>query len=149
MNAGGFTYETWFKWNGGGNVNAIIDYAGTEKLVRKTTDNFAGMEVNASANYSLGGPAVSNQWHYAAAVFTAVSSNLGADSVTGNFTFYLDTNTPTATVSNVIITSFGDTLNRTIGVGMHPAGFASDYFNGLIYAPRVTLGGFERAQSPL
>jgi hypothetical protein len=27
---GGFTYETWFNYAGGGNINSIIDYAGTE-----------------------------------------------------------------------------------------------------------------------
>jgi hypothetical protein len=37
-NAGGFTYEAWFKWNGGGDVNAIIDYAGTEKLIQPTSN---------------------------------------------------------------------------------------------------------------
>ena len=30
---GGFTYECWFKWNGAGVVNSVIDYAGTEKIV--------------------------------------------------------------------------------------------------------------------
>jgi hypothetical protein len=30
---GGFTYEAWFKWFGGGDINPVLDYAGTEKLV--------------------------------------------------------------------------------------------------------------------
>jgi len=31
---GGFSFEAWVAYTGGGNVNSIIDYAGTEKLVR-------------------------------------------------------------------------------------------------------------------
>jgi hypothetical protein len=94
---------------------------------------------NDSPVYNFIASAASNQWHYVAVVFTAT----GLDSqtnVTGNFTYYFDTNAPTGTLSNVTISPFGDSLNRTIGVGMHPAGFSSDYFNGLIYEPRVTLG---------
>ncbi len=138
-NAGGFTYEAWVKWNGNGSVNSIIDYAGTEKLVRRSTDSGPVMETD-NASFDLLAPAGANQWHYVAVVFTPTSSNINNDSVTGNYTFYVDTNTPTATVANVTITSFGDSLNRTIGVGMHPIGFASDFFNGLIYEPRVSLG---------
>ena len=138
-NAGGFTYEAWFKWNGAGNINAIIDYAGTEKLIRHSTDPGPAMETD-NLTFSQIGAASSNQWHYVAVVFTATSSNLASDSVTGNYTFYLDTNTPTATVSGITINNFGDTLHQTIGVGTHPAGFASDYFNGLIFEPRVSLG---------
>jgi hypothetical protein len=138
-NAGGFTYEAWFKWNGAGNINAIIDYAGTEKLIRHSTDPGPAMETD-NLTFSQIGAASSNQWHYVAVVFTATSSNLLSDSVTGNYTFYLDTNTPTATVSGITINNFGDTLHQTIGVGTHPAGFASDYFNGLIFEPRVSLG---------
>jgi Concanavalin A-like lectin/glucanases superfamily len=138
-NAGGFTYEAWFKWNGAGNINAIIDYAGTEKLIRRGTDPGPAMETDNSTISQIGA-ASSNQWHYVAVVFTATSSNLASDSVTGNYTFYLDTNTPTATVSGITINNFGDTLHQTIGVGTHPAGFASDYFNGLIFEPRISLG---------
>ncbi|MEN8679981.1 MAG: hypothetical protein ABF391_07990, partial [Akkermansiaceae bacterium] len=34
----------------------------------------------------------------------------------------------------------GDSLNRTIGVGGHPLGFGADFFTGLLFEPRVTLG---------
>jgi hypothetical protein len=53
--------------------------------------------------------------------------------LTGNFTFYLDPNAPTASVSGAVISPFGDNLKRTIGIGTHPAGFSSDFFNGLLY----------------
>lgn len=34
---GGFTKESWLLWNGGGNVNSVIDYAGTEKFRMNAT----------------------------------------------------------------------------------------------------------------
>ena len=80
-----------------------------------------------------------NQWHYVAVVFKATRLD-SQTNVTGNFTFYLDTNVPTGFVSGAVISPYGDSLNRTIGVGTHPVGFSSDFFNGLIYEPRVTLG---------
>jgi predicted outer membrane repeat protein len=85
------------------------------------------------------GATSSNQWHYVAVVFTST----GLDShtnVSGTFTFYLDTNAPTGSASGITISPFGDSLDRSIAVGMHPAEFSSDFFNGLIYEPRVTLG---------
>ena len=139
FNAGGFTYEAWFKYRTGGFMNAIIDYAGTEKLVRAAVDPGPSMHTDNNSS-ELIGVASSNQWHYAAVVFTATSAALGSDSVSGYYRFYLDGNTPVATVTNITINSFGDSLNRTIGVGMHPARLSSDYFYGNIYEPRVTLG---------
>ena len=140
--AGGFTYETWFKWEGGGTINSIIDYAGTEKLVRPS--DVAGPEMETdNSRFDLIGGTASNEWHYAAVVFTPTAALDSNTNLTGNYTFYLDTNTPVATVSNVTITTFGDSLNRSIGVGMHPAGYTSDYFHGLIYEPRVTLGAVQ------
>lgn len=142
FNAGGFTYETWCYWIGGGDINAMIDYAGTQKLVRPATSTGPEMEyynTNDSPVYNFIGSAASNQWHYVAVVFTATALDSHTN-VTGNFTYYLDTNEPTGSLSNVTISPFGDSLDRTIGVGMHPEGFSSDYFNGLIYEPRVTLG---------
>src|SRR5579863_2407736 len=144
-NAGGFTYEAWFKWNGGGNINAIIDYAGTEKLIRPNSEPGPLMETD-NATFSLIGAAASNQWHYVAVVFTPTNS-LSGDTISGKYTFYLDTNTPLATVLNITLSSFGDKINRTIGVGTHPVpSFTTDFFNGLIYEPRVTLGALSANQ---
>jgi len=137
--AGGFTYEAWFKWTGGGRSNSIINYADTEKLVRRTNDLGPAMATDNSILTQIGA-ATSNQWHYAAVVFTPTNTVTAADSVSGYYTFYLDGNTPTISVSNITITSTGDSLNRTIGVGMQPTAVASGYFNGLIYEPRVSLG---------
>ena len=139
--AGGFTYEAWFKWNGNGDLNSIIDYAGTEQLRRRTADSGVAMRSSDGGSSITIGPAPSNTWVYAAAVFTPTGPVAEDGSITGDYVFYLDGNAPVLTVTNVTITSFGDSLNRTIGVGMHPQGSASDFFHGLIYEPRVTLGG--------
>ena len=136
MAAGGFTFEAWFKFTGGGNVNSIIDYAGTEKLDRPATATGVRMQTNNGIVHLLGDTTI-GEWHYAAAVFTATS--MSGVTVTGDYTYYLDGIEPVATVTGVTISDFGDSLNRTIGVGMHPRGFTGDFFNGLIYEPRATL----------
>jgi hypothetical protein len=137
--AGGFTYEAWFNYSGGGNVNSIIDYAGTEKLVRRVAATGVSMTFSGPVDMDpLIGATGLNEWHYAAVVFTATS--LAGDSVIGDFTFYLDGNTPVGTLAGQTIDNFGDSLNRTISVGAHPLGFVGDFFNGQIYEPRVSLG---------
>jgi hypothetical protein len=141
--AGGFTFEAWFKYTGSGNVNAIIDYAGTEKLVRRAGATGVSMTASGVGDPLIGATDV-NEWHYAAVVFT--STGLSGGDVTGHFTFYLDDNAPTSTLTNQTISDFGDSLNRTIGVGMHPQGFGGDYFQGLIYEPRVSLGALTGGQ---
>jgi hypothetical protein len=134
---GGFTYETWFKWYGGGNVNSIIDYAGTEKL---RVQGGLGINFDQGSGFTqfVASPAV-NQWHYVAAVFKydglpAVNGRIG-----GTLTYYFNDNFPLGSVP-VIKAPFGDSLNRVIGVGRHPQGFGGDDFNGLVYEPRVSLG---------
>ena len=137
--AGGFTYEAWFKWGGGGQVNSIIDYAGTEKLVREAAGDGAAYRNNSAAPlYSLG-MANEEEWHYAAVVFTPTEPVTGV-TITGNLTFYYDGIEPTETIEAVTISDFGDSLNRTIAVGAHPLGFSGDFITGLIYEPRVSLG---------
>lgn len=66
--------------------------------------------------------------------------------ITGDFTYYLDDNAPISTLTAQAITDFGDSLNRTIAVGMHPNGFGGNYFQGLIYEPRVTVGALTSGQ---
>src|SRR5271166_6407242 len=76
FNAGGFTYEAWFYWNGGGTYNSIIDYAGTQKLFRLANETGPEMEyydTNHSPVTFFVGTAAFIQWHYVAVVFTATS----------------------------------------------------------------------------
>lgn len=144
--AGGFTYEAWFNWAGGGNINSIIDYAGTEKLVREVSGTGAAYRNNSAAPLYPLGAAEPGEWHYTAIVFSPTSTVDGTGSITGDFTFYFDSATPVATETGVTISNFGDSLNRTIGVGTHPVGFAGDFFNGLIYEPRVSTGALNSSE---
>ena len=137
--AGGFTYEAWFKWGGGGQVNSIIDYAGTEKLVRQAEGSDCAYRNNSAAPLYLLGLAPEGEWHYAAVVFEPTDP-VSNGSITGNLTFYFDSTEPTETIEAVTISDFGDSLNRTIAVGAHPLGFAGDFITGLIFEPRVSLG---------
>jgi len=131
--------EAWFSYAGGGNINSIIDYAGTEKLVREVAGEGAGYRNNSAAPlYPLGSAEV-GEWHYTAVVFTPTAP-VAAGSITGDFTFYFDGNVATETIEAVTISDFGDSLNRTIAVGAHPLGFAGDFLTGLIFEPRVSLG---------
>lgn len=136
---GGFTMESWFLWNGGGNVNSIIDYAGTEKFRMNSTGtldfNFdSGLGAQIIATIEPG------TWHYVAAVFEWDGGPVSATGgIGGTLTYFLDSITPLGSVA-AIKDDFGDSLNRPIGVGRHPIGFGGDNFDGLIYEPRVSLG---------
>jgi hypothetical protein len=134
---GGFTYETWFKYHGGGNVNAIIDYAGTEKL---RIQGGLGIDFPDGSGFTVIDPAPTlNEWHYVAVVFTHDGLPEVGGRIGGTLTYYYDTNLHSVTVP-AGKGPFGDSLNRVIGVGRHPLGFAGDDFSGLVYEPRVTLG---------
>ena len=140
--AGGFTMECWFRWNGGGTVNSIIDYAGTEKIVldtRGATPGLVEFELNNALRFPIG-VATPGEWHYVAVVFDTAGAALNPDgTMPGTINFYFDdvhlTSEAAATKS-----TFGDGLDRAIGVGQHPLGFAADFFDGLIFEPRVSLG---------
>jgi hypothetical protein len=138
--AGGFTFEAWYKFTGGGNVNSIIDYAGTEKLVRRAASTGVSMTAAGVGDPLIGATAL-NEWHYVAVVFT--STGLDGASINGDFTFYLDRTMPVGTADGVTIDDFGDSLDRTISVGAHPLGFSGDFITGLIYEPRVSLGALK------
>ncbi|MCA9264366.1 MAG: hypothetical protein KDA60_10980 [Planctomycetales bacterium] len=138
--AGGFTYETWFKWNGAGGVNSIIDYAGTDKLVidqRNGASTTLAMRMD--PNDLVIGEAIPGQWQYVAFVFDTNGNAVDAGTITGTATAYLDgldpINLGTATKSN-----FGDSLVRPIGIGQHPIGFDLDFFDGSVFETRVSLG---------
>lgn len=137
---GGFSYEAWVAYTGGGNVNSIIDYAGTEKLVRNVGASTIGYLNNSAGPQYPVADGTPNEWHYSAVVFTPTGPVDGNGAITGSLAFYEDSNAPHSSVSNVTISNFGDSLNRTIAVGAHPVGFGGDFFQGNIFEPRVMLG---------
>ncbi|MEM7315290.1 MAG: LamG-like jellyroll fold domain-containing protein [Planctomycetota bacterium] len=139
--AGGFTFETWFKWNGGGAVNSIIDYAGTDKFVidqRFGASTEMAMRMD-PVDYPLG-EVTAGEWHYAAFTFDSTGNTVDGNlAIEGLATGYFDGLTPidlgVATKSD-----FGDSLARPFGIGQHPIGFDLDYFDGTVYETRVSLG---------
>jgi len=140
---GGFTYEIWFKWDGGGNLNALIDYAGTEKFRMQVTGTLDFNFDSGSGAQVLATGVTPNEWHYAAVVFTHVGEPVNADlKINGTMTWYFNSAEAIDTIP-ATKDDFGDSLNRTIAVGGHPLGFSADFANGLIYEPRVTLGALE------
>ncbi|MCA9196216.1 MAG: LamG domain-containing protein [Planctomycetales bacterium] len=148
--AGGFTYETWFNWDGFGDINSIIDYAGTEKLVidvNAGAGNELRMRINSNGGLdSFIAEVEPETWYYSAVVFDTQGNDLAEDlSITGVFHLYLDGEL-LDTTDEVTITEFGDSLGRTIGISKHPLGFARDFFNGLVYEPRVSLGALTAGQ---
>ena len=136
--AGGFTMEAWFKWNGAGSVNSLIDYAGTEKIVLDTAQgagNEVRMRINSDSSLdAVIGTVAADQWHYVAAVFDTQGNTVNAGSITGIFRLYLD-GSLADTTGNLTISDFGDSLARPIGVAKHPLNFEADRFDGLVFEP--------------
>ncbi|MCA8961354.1 MAG: VCBS repeat-containing protein [Planctomycetes bacterium] len=135
--AGGFTLECWFKYNGGGNLNSIFDYAGTEKLTvfgDQLIAAFHGPQI-------FFGTVVPGEWHYVAVTYDTRGAPLNPDgSIPGWIDTYFDSLTPEAFQVPGAKSSFGDTLDRGLGIGMHPEGFTLDTLDGLVFEPRITLG---------
>ncbi len=143
---GGFSMESWFLWNGGGNVNSIIDYAGTEKFRMIAGTGILDFNLDSGSGPQEIATITPGIWHYVAAVFEWDGNPVsGTGGIGGTLTYYLDGNVPLGSVP-AIKDDFGDSLNRPIGVGRHPLGFAGDNFDGLIYEPRVSLGALTSSE---
>jgi len=140
-NAGGFTYETWFKWNGSGNINAVIDYAGTQKLIQPLGQSGPEMQYYDTNNSPV--TISSTRRVQPMALRRGGVHRDRADThtnLTGNFTFYLDAKAPIGSVSGVTISQFGDNLNRTIRRGHAPGRIFRRFFQRPYYEPRITWG---------
>lgn len=136
---GGFTMEAWFYWNGGGNVNSIIDYAGTEKI-HLSGGNLQMRFDSGSGEHLIATSPTTSEWHYVAVTFAYDGLGVQGDGgIGGTVTLYYDGLTPVSS-SVADMDDFGDSLDRVIGVGRHPQGFGGDDFDGLVYEPRVSLG---------
>jgi hypothetical protein len=93
-----------------------------------------------AADLPIGDP-ILEEWHYVAVVFATGGKDANADgTVTGTVTVYFDGTEPVGVYDNITKDNFGDSLVRSIGVGQHPNGFAADFFDGLVFEPRVSLG---------
>jgi len=145
--AGGFTYNLSFMWNGTdstsfGHTQKLLDYAGTESLQLVTTSGSASLQMTFANDLGAESTAVSttvlpNTWYHVQLSFDATSM-VGGD-VTG--TAIMQVNGGPLLLGNATKGTYGDTLNRPIGVGQLGANFGYLVgFKGDIYDPSVSLG---------
>ena len=143
---GGFTMETWFRWDGGGGaLMVLLDYAGTEKIMVRDSGELVFLASDSSW-YSLNVSATPGQWHYVAVVFDTEGQAVGLSGQPGMLTMYFDSTTPLAAPAAMIKSNYGDLLNRSIGIGQHPNGGFHEFLDGRIFEPRVSLGALEPSE---
>ncbi len=147
--AGGFSYETSFLWDGTTNnfdVLKIIDYAGTESLqvaVDDTGDTPVGtLEMVFSDDVAAAHPIVPiepNTWYDVLMTFDTQGNSVdGEGALAGLASLIVNGGDPVS--ESVVKTNFGDSLDRAIGVGRHPAFDNILDLNGLVHSARVSLG---------
>jgi hypothetical protein len=141
----GFTYDIQFLWDGTdstsfGHVQKLIDYAGTESLQLFTASGSATLQMN----FNDGGVAVSttiapNTWYDAKVVFNNTSLDLDGSSVDGTASLFLDGTFLSS--ASAIKTTYGDSLNRPIGIGEFGYGHTTSIIglHGDIYDASITF----------
>jgi hypothetical protein len=145
--AGGFTYNVSFMWNGTdsasfGHTEKLIDYAGTESLQLVTTTGSASLQMafaddagNESVPVST--TIVPNTWYNVKLAFGGITP-VGSD-LAGTASLYV--NGSLMGSASATKGTYGDSLNRPIGVGQLGANFGYLVgFKGDIYDPSVQLG---------
>jgi hypothetical protein len=145
--AGGFNYNVSFLWNGTdsasfGHTEKIIDYAGTESLQLVTTTGSASLQMVFGSDTGVETVAAStsvlpNTWYNVSLHFNTAGNSLVGGDISGtvdmnvNGVDFLGTGTKG---------TYGDSLNRPIGVGQLGANFGYLVgFKGDIYGPSVSL----------
>ena len=145
--AGGFTYNVSFMWNGTdsssfGHTEKLIDYAGTESLQLVTTSGSASLQMTFGDD--VGGETVPVSTTVLPSTWYSVTLRFGNTSMVGSDV----TGTANLYVNGLLVSSgsatkgtYGDSLNRPIGVGQLGANFGYLVgFKGDIYDPSVQLG---------
>lgn len=152
MTAGGFTMDVWFKGLPGTTTSSalqkLIDYAGTEFIAVSGADSdndgsFGELVVqmsegNTSQVFDADDGLLSDEWNHVTYSYQVLKGDNLA-SLSG--TIRLTLNGHTFTYNDRILTNYGDTLDRPIGIGRHPVGAES--YQGLLYNPTVSLGAEE------
>jgi hypothetical protein len=143
-NAGGFTYDIDFEWNGNtAATQKLIDYAGTESLQLNggtgvVSMSFADDSGNESTPVST--TILPNTWYDIALSFNTAGNSLVNGDISG---------VATMTVNGVVVGSgaatkgtYGDGLDRPIGIGEFGYGHTTSILglNGNIYDASVDLG---------
>lgn len=157
--AGGYAYDVDFFWDGtdstsNGHIEKIVDYAGTESLQLTTTAGsaqlafiFTTQGVPPAPDTSIGPQTtiLPNTWYQVHAEFDTLGNVVGGDgSLAGAATLAVTNLTtpgvPVVVGLPVVKTTYGDTLNRPIGVGELGSSFGHLVFlRGQIYNPSVSL----------
>ncbi len=144
--AGGFKYSLSFNWNGTdsssfGHTEKLIDYSGTESLQLVTTAGSASLQMSFGNDTGIESIPVSttilpNTWYNVSLEFD-VTSTVGGDDV-GIATMIVNGGTPITGAATK--GTYGDGLNRPIGVGQLGANFGYLVgFKGDIYDPAVSI----------
>ncbi|NWK54514.1 PEP-CTERM sorting domain-containing protein [Verrucomicrobiaceae bacterium N1E253] len=135
---GGYTMTASFKGLSN-NTRKIIDYAGTEYIGARSNNggevvigisNTVPMILTTTEGLNV------TDWNQITYSF-AVTNASDPAAILGDIR--VDLNGTVTTLNGQTLTDFGDSLDRSIGVGRHPS-FSSDHFRGQIYAPAVYLG---------
>ncbi len=145
LETGGFTYDIWFKGAPTANLNKLIDFAGTDWLAASTADsdgdgNVGEIVISPGNDYanSLRLDADDgyrpDDWNHAVARFQVTGGTVA--NLTG--TLSLTLNGVTRSLTGRSVTSYGDDLNRPLGIASHPSG--GEKYSGLIFNPKVFLG---------
>jgi len=146
--AGGFNYDVSFMWNGTdsssfGHAEKLIDYAGTESLELITTTGSASLQMVFANDTGVESTAVSttiapNTWYNVSLTFNTVGNSVVAGDLSGLVSMVVNGGAPIT--GSATKGTYGDGLNRPIGVGQLGANFGYLVgFNGDIYDPTVTL----------
>mgnify|MGYP002867149881 CR=1 FL=1 len=138
---GGFTMDTWFLWPGAfSDSRKLIDYAGTELL--RTNGSKVEFRIS-NGSFVLDADIVQDTWYHVIGEFITdggTSTVGGMDAITGTMNLWLDSGSGLilADTSAGAKSTFGDSLDRGIGINRHPT--ASEFNQGYLYNPAVYLG---------
>ncbi|QDU56856.1 PEP-CTERM motif protein [Aeoliella mucimassa] len=135
---GGYVMDVWLKWEGTyTDTRKQIDYAGTEFI--RTRDSSVQFGFNDSA-VVLSYPIEADEWYHVQGIFDTGTNETDAEGgLTGNA--YLIVNDRLVDYElNVTKSSFGDSLDRAIGINRWAGANAADWNQGAIFNPSVSLG---------
>jgi hypothetical protein len=146
LGAGGFIYNVSFMWNGTdsasfGHTQKLIDYAGTESLQLVTTSGSASLQMAfgddlGNETIPVSATVLPNTWYNVKLTFNGTSM-VGSD-VAGTASMVVNGGTPITGAATK--GTYGDSLNRPIGVGQLGANFGYLVgFKGDIFDPSVSL----------
>ncbi len=128
--AGGLTLEAWVK---GGNNGVILTVAGAYGIMG-TADGYRMVNGANIISFVASAPADRSVWNHVAAVYSNPLQD--GNNLTVTMRLYIN-----GTFSAELLTTLPFDLARGIGVGDHPLfPNGGDFFDGLIYEPRVSLG---------